>query len=112
MPSRAEKSRCRRLISKMEDFNFWPRFEAGAFLRWTGHPFRQGKQLAEGQKSTDVKRLLAAPPPLRQPIRIGGEGQIPREKRVVWLFRSTIWRRGGACTICSYGPPFIPSQAN
>src|SRR5207249_2813075 len=50
-------------ISKMEDFNFWPRFEARAWLRWTGQPLPPRETIGGGQKSADVKRLLVAPPP-------------------------------------------------
>ena len=38
-------------------------------------PFRQGGELAEGQKGENVKDIRAAPPPLRQPLEMA-EGAI------------------------------------
>src|SRR5260370_16853990 len=37
-------------------------------------PSRQGNELAEGQKSTDVMHLCIKPPPLRQPSRLAEGG--------------------------------------
>src|SRR5438034_11211648 len=55
--------------------------------------FRQGNQLAEGQKSAEVKHdfTIYPPPPIKT---VGGGGRISREIRRFFAFRAIIWRRG------------------
>ena len=57
--------------------------------------FRQARELADGQKSADVKHNWALPPPPPPTQIIGGEGRNSREIARFFAFRAIIWRRGG-----------------
>src|SRR5260370_18158511 len=63
-------------------------------IRWFSGSFRHARQLAEGQKSADVQHFRIALPPPPPANRIGGVGQIPREKCRFVVIEAVIWRRG------------------
>jgi hypothetical protein len=60
----------------------------------THSSLRQSHELAEGQKSADVKRISTMPPPLRPPIDNGGRGLFP-EKNASFVDFQTELAEGG-----------------
>src|SRR5438128_2680477 len=72
-------------------------------IRNTGKPIPPKEGIGGVPKERGSQALSHRPTPLRQPIGIGGEAQIPREIRTFWPPGSVTWRRGAGYEMATEG---------